>query len=123
MNNFIGNPIELNEYCGASMDERCVVAGALVNNRYDQGLAKLNSSMLRPAELSPEQEAKIKEECEKRLKEEKALSVKRAVLELAERLVLKGKKPEEAFTLATDFITRANVVVNTFELPEQEVTQ
>lgn len=105
------------------MEDRCVVAGALAGGYYDQGLAKLNSSMLRPAELSPEQEAKIKAECEAREKEAKKLAVSRAVLELAERLVLKGKKPEEAFNTATDFVTRANTVLNTFSLPEPEVTQ
>lgn len=99
------------------MDERCVVAGALAgrDNRYSNGSIGLSTMN----EILPVEEmAKLKAQNEQRQKEYARERVNVALLELAEKLVMRGKKPEEAFAIATDFITRANEVMKTFNLPE-----
>lgn len=102
------------------MEERCVVAGALVEGGMNRlaRVANISESQFAPMELSPEQKEKYRAENEAREKEYRKQTIARAVLELAERLVMRGKTPEQALGIATDFITRANETLNTFSLPE-----
>lgn len=99
-------------------NERCVVAGAMMGGALNQINNKYSESMLRPAELSPEQEAKLKADCEAKEKQYRKEAVSRAIVELAETMVLRGKTPEGAFAIATDFVTRASEILKTFNLPE-----
>lgn len=98
------------------MDERCVAAGALIGGGYPR-MANISEGTMERM-IAPEEFAKLKAENEEREKRHRKETVARAVLEMAERLVMRGKSPEQALGIATDFITRANETLNTFSLPE-----
>lgn len=115
----MGHITDLMEFGNPIMNENCVVAGALLGGGlggYAQA-NRFNESMIAPL-IDEAQKKKLQEECEAREKQARKMAVHRALLELAERLVLKGTRPEEAFEIAKTFISKANEVVNTFELAE-----